>query len=392
MMDTVENSISGLVGAELPLLSRGYTSREVISRHGDFLLVKAQNRGKWFKLKALGEGCRGEALHETLLQKEFELGYPLEHPNIVRTYDLISDPELGLCIVQEYVQGMRLDEWLGGPARPSRKARLKAAEQIMDALSYLHLQGIVHRDLKPSNILITDNGANVKLIDFGLSDSDRFAILKHPAGTPGFSSPEQMSGTPSPIDPDDASRGDIYSFGRILPLLHLGGRWRHIARKASSPNPRRRYSGIEDIRSELRRWRSGGIAAALIVLLSLLSLGTYTLSKSTAPETFNQWKEDSGRSFEAIMAQIKKDVEAYYAPLVEQVGGSPFDATQTMLFASEYMTQHPLETFINETVQRYGAEYDLDAMTLQLLAPAIREQCVQEYNKWIAVYNSRCSE
>ncbi len=63
-----------------------------------------------------------------------------------------------------------------------------------------------------------------------------------------------------------------------------------------------------------------------------------------------------------------------------------------MLFASEYMTEHPLETFINETARRYGAEYDLDAMTLQLLSPAIREQCMQEYNKWISIYNSRCAE
>ena len=419
-MGPVENSISGLVGAaELPLLSRGYTSREVISRHGDFLLVKAQNRGKWFKLKALGENCRGDALRETLLQKEFELGYPLEHPNIVRTYDLISDPELGLCIVQEYVQGVRLDEWLEGSPRPSRKARLKAAEQIMDALGYLHLQGIVHRDLKPSNILITDSGANVKLIDFGLSDSDRFAILKHPAGTPGFSSPEQLEGftqsgsqalgdapqakegaaggeaTPPQEAPEahpDASRGDIYSFGRILPLLHLGGIWRHIARKASSKDPRRRYAAIDEIRAELRRWRSVGAAAALIALLALLSFGTYALSKSTAPQTLNEWKESSSRSFEEIMAQIQKDVEAYYAPLVEQVGRNPFDATETMLFASEYMTEHPLETFINETAERCGTEYDLDAMTLQLLSPAIREQCMQEYNKWIAIYNSRCSE
>lgn len=55
-----DNSISGIVGGELPLLSRGYTSREVISSHGDFLIVKAQNRGKWFKLKALAESVRGD--------------------------------------------------------------------------------------------------------------------------------------------------------------------------------------------------------------------------------------------------------------------------------------------------------------------------------------------
>ncbi len=404
MEQPFDNSISGLVGSDLPLLSRGYSCRELISRHGDFILVKAQNRGKWFKLKALGEECREDALKQTLLQKEFELGYPLEHPNVIRTFDFISDPELGLCIVQEYVQGMRLDEWLCGtrkPApeltprstsKPSRKARLKAVGQIMDALSYLHLQGIVHRDLKPSNILITDNGANVKLIDFGLSDSDRFAYLKHPAGTPGFSAPEQLGDHCFRNADEESKAGDIYSLGRILPLFRLGGIWSIIARKAANPDPGRRYSSIEDIRTVLRRWKRGTLTTAVILLLALLSFGTYSLSKATAPQTYNEWKEASAKSFEDIMALIQQDVEAYYAPLIEQVGKSPFDATETMLFASEYMTGKPLETFINETIRSYGAEYNLDAMALQLLDPAIRQQCMQEYNKWIAIYNDRCAE
>ena len=63
---------------------------------------------------------------------------------------------------------------------------------ISEAFTEFHLQGVVHRDLKPANILITDNGADVKIIDFGLSDADRYAILKQPAGTLGFSAPEQM--------------------------------------------------------------------------------------------------------------------------------------------------------------------------------------------------------
>ena len=57
---------------------------------------------------------------------------------------------------------------------------------------YIHAKQIVHRDLKPSNIMITHNGNHVKLIDFGLSDNDDFALLKQPAGTPGYISPEQI--------------------------------------------------------------------------------------------------------------------------------------------------------------------------------------------------------
>lgn len=185
----MESSISGIVPNDTPLISEAFTERSLIAEHGMYILVKAKRLGKWFKLKALSGQFASDYLHRELLKKEFELGFPLEHPNVVRTYDFVHDLELGDCIVQEYVQGARLDEWL---PTASKKARRRAVGQILDAIAYFHLQGVVHRDLKPSNILITDNGADVKIIDFGLSDADRYAILKQPAGTLGFSAPEQM--------------------------------------------------------------------------------------------------------------------------------------------------------------------------------------------------------
>ena len=63
----------------------------------------------------------------------------------------------------------------------------------MDALEYIHGKQTAHRDLKPSNIMITRNGQHVKLIDFGLSDTDDYAVYKQPAGTEGYISPEQTS-------------------------------------------------------------------------------------------------------------------------------------------------------------------------------------------------------
>ncbi len=382
MNPDTENSISGIVGGELPLLSRGYTSREIISRHGDFIIVKAQNRGKWFKLKALTETSRNDALKRLLLQKEFELGYPLEHPNIVGTFDLIDDPELGLCLVQEYVQGVRLDEWLS-QANPSRKMRLRAVDQILDALSYLHLQGIVHRDLKPANILITDSGANVKVIDFGLSDSDRYAILKNSVGTPGFSSPQPQANDP---------RSDIYSFGRILPLFHLGGIWATVARRASSEDPRRRYAGAEEVRSAVRRRKVAQVVAGVLIGISALAVGTFELARKAAPQTFREWKAESSEVFEDVKALAFKDVEAYYAPMKSFVEGEPFDRTRVMLKASEYTGEHPLEAFIGQTVGRYAAEYDLDAMAVQLLDSAVRQRCAEVYNEWVALYNRRGEE
>lgn len=48
-----ESSISGIMAEDLPLMSSGFTGREIISRHGAYVLVKAMRFGKWFKLKAL---------------------------------------------------------------------------------------------------------------------------------------------------------------------------------------------------------------------------------------------------------------------------------------------------------------------------------------------------
>ena len=106
----MESSISGIVPNDTPLISEAFTERSLIAEHGMYILVKAKRLGKWFKLKALSGQFASDCLHRELLKKEFELGFPLEHPNVVRTYDFVHDLELGDCIVQEYVQGARLDE------------------------------------------------------------------------------------------------------------------------------------------------------------------------------------------------------------------------------------------------------------------------------------------
>lgn len=319
----MESSISGIVPNDTPLISEVFTERSLIAEHGMYILVKAKRLGKWFKLKALSGQFASDCLHRELLKKEFELGFPLEHPNVVRTYDFVHDLELGDCIVQEYVQGVRLDEWL---PTASKKARRRAVGQILDAIAYFHLQGVVHRDLKPSNILITDNGADVKIIDFGLSDADRYAILKQPAGTLGFSAPEQMGrgndagkeGTdvesPSPTVSYTDVRADIYSFGRILPLFRLGGVYSRIARKASASDPKKRYANVEEIRSEIRRAHIPAIVCGIILLLLFIAGGVF------AVVTYRQKVaalDDNLRQYEQKVADFNERVSQFEAEHAE---------------------------------------------------------------------------
>lgn len=64
--------------------------------------------------------------------------------------------------------------------------------------------------LKPSNVMITHNGGYVKLIDFGLADTDSHTILKQPAGTLSYMAPEQAQMAQADV------RNDIYSLGVIM--------------------------------------------------------------------------------------------------------------------------------------------------------------------------------
>ena len=90
--------------------------------------------------------------------------------------------------------------------------------EIAEALAFIHRQQVVHRDLKSQNIMITHNGHYVKLIDFGLADTDSHAILKQPAGTLRYMAPEQAQQTQADV------RNDIYSLGVIFQDMNtLGG-------------------------------------------------------------------------------------------------------------------------------------------------------------------------
>ena len=155
-----------------------------VSISGHTRIFTATKYGKRFMLKCLKNDFLYTPVYRQALAKEFEIGQQLEHPNICRTIDLEKVDNLGTVVVMEYIDGDNLEQLIKKNALSAELAR-KIAGQLMDALEYMHNKQMIHRDLKPSNIMITHNGQNVKLIDFGLSDSDSFCVLKSPAGTSG---------------------------------------------------------------------------------------------------------------------------------------------------------------------------------------------------------------
>lgn len=187
---------------------------ELLSRSeaGFSELYRTRKEGKFRVYKCLKPEFRGDPLYEGLLRKEFEIGYSLGHPNICEFYEYLPVAALGNCIEMEWVDGCTLDRLLEQGRVDAPLAR-KLAREICDALTYMHAKQVLHRDLKPSNVLVTYNGHNVKLIDFGLSDSDGHAVLKQAAGTARYAAPELLNG--GPVD----NRADIYSLGEMLSPL-----------------------------------------------------------------------------------------------------------------------------------------------------------------------------
>ena len=207
-------------------------------------IYTAKRYGKRYLLKGISPEYQSLTDIRLLQEKEFSFGISLSHSNIAETYSLEDVQELGRCIVMEYVDGLTLAEWI--KTSPSRAQRERVLAQLLEVLEYIHSLQLVHHDLKSSNVLITRNGQNVKLIDFGLSDTD------------------------STSDSNDASI-DLQLFGNILALL-FPKRYRSIVRACQQGS----YPNIAALKQAFHRqhiWRKSMpylISIICVIICSLL--------------------------------------------------------------------------------------------------------------------------
>ena len=230
-------------------------------------LFKAVRYGKYFVLKGLKEKYRDNNLYRGLIIKEFDILVSLNHPNIVRCYGIEEVEDLGLCIIMEYVDGVTLDKFL--ETKPSSAQRRKVVKQMLNAMDYYHELQLVHRDLKPSNILITNNAHNVRIIDFGLADTDYYAVFKEPAFTRQYASPEQLNG--EKLD----CRSDIYSFGKVLKKI-FPNRYNRVKKKCGKYSRKNRYPNVNyvsDAMFSAKRWLIPTFVA--LILIAFLSYFSY---------------------------------------------------------------------------------------------------------------------
>ena len=320
MIDNSDDiSTSGFVPSSEYVVSGQFSEFFELPSRGYSRLYKAQRNGQWFTLKTLKPEVANDPVYQGMFEKEFDLMMQLNHPNIVRVYSREEIPGVGLGIVMEYVDGRTLEELL--KENPTRSVRDSIVRQLLEAIGYCHGKLIIHRDLKPSNVLVTYNGNRVKLIDFGLSDSDSYAVFKEPAFTKAYAAPEQLAG--EEVD----NRADLYAFGLILKQL-IPNRDGRVVRKCMQPLREKRYASAEEVAAAIascRKWRRvmlwGMAAMAVIAVLSVFSLlhfskGETTESKLSSTELPSSVRDtvylaESGRMQEAEPAHKNMPSPAY---------------------------------------------------------------------------------
>jgi tRNA A-37 threonylcarbamoyl transferase component Bud32 len=312
--------------------------------------------GRPVALKVLRDTADVRRTLRARFHREAKIAAGLDHPNIVRVYDL-GEVDGRLFMVMELVEGSSLDARLSDPSTPLGE-KLRLLEKAARGVAHAHARGVIHRDLKPANILV-DRAGEPKVGDFGISlglDSEpRLTRTGEPLGTPAYMAPEQVRG-----DGDPTVRTDVYALGTILYEI-LAGRPPHgagslpelyrkildedpapprspsaataVALKALSKDPAGRYADAGDfaddlsrvLRGEPARARRPGVLrrwgrtlrarpAATAALAAAAAFGLGALAAATVPGT-------ADRNRAALRAAVVRAFDREKARLDERYKG-----------------------------------------------------------------------
>jgi len=195
-----------------------YTVHEELGEGGMAIVYRARDKElrRDVALKVLFPHLARRSEIVRRFHREARAAAGLEHPNILRIYDVGGgegdDPPY---IVMELIRGRSLLAEIEqrGPMLAEVAACVGAL--LADALAAAHKASIVHRDMKPANVMIAPGG-RILLTDFGVArlETEDSLVTKTGAvlGTPAYMAPEQAQGEIEKLD----ERADVFSLGAIL--------------------------------------------------------------------------------------------------------------------------------------------------------------------------------
>ncbi|MFI5691958.1 serine/threonine-protein kinase [Kribbella sp. NPDC051586] len=172
--------------------------------------------GRLVAVKVVRDELAGDSAFRARFAREIDAARKVSGAFTAAVVD--ADPDADRpWLATEYLPGPTLQKAIetSGPLAPAGVQAL--ASGLAEALMAIHASGVVHRDLKPSNIVLTDNGPRV--IDFGIARALEEASLTATGmviGTPGYLSPEQITGTG--IGPES----DLFALGAVLVFAASG--------------------------------------------------------------------------------------------------------------------------------------------------------------------------
>lgn len=205
---------------------RGMRSKSI----GHYILGKTIGEGTFGKVKLGTHILTGEKVAVKILEKErivdvadvervareIHILKLVQHPHIIQLYEIIETPRQ-LYLIMEFCPGGELFDHIVEQGRVKEPEASRFFHQIMAGVEQIHRMNVVHRDLKPENLLL-DEQKNIKIVDFGLSNTYQDGqLLKTACGSPCYAAPEMVAGQRYV-----PSRCDVWSCGVILFALVCG--------------------------------------------------------------------------------------------------------------------------------------------------------------------------
>ena len=328
-----------------------YTSKNTIVK-------KFRTFGKWQVSKEIAPEFAFDAKHRQSLNQEFEIGYQLDHPNIVRYIDKKEDENGVPRLVMEYIDGFTLRELIDGETPVTQRDFDSIFSSILSALAYLHRRQIYHLDIKPENIIVTHKERIAKLIDFG------FAITSSNEKTLGTSK-KYVAPEFSERTDDISGKTDMYAFAKTMQELaeaksvSLSKRQRQIIKSALEENASARISADEALALLQNPQRKVWIFAILFVVLVVVGFILIMLRKE-------EKNEMSQVTHDTVVVEKQQVVDSINKSPIQNKAFSPEQTTtksSSKKFSSTIENQSssdpPLGSSINELKTHYENEDSL---------------------------------